>query len=238
MLPLPRTFACEQSRAHSLGRRDAGELVRQDGADEARPGRIGTGLHAGQPGERLDDGIVHGLVGIGPCLAPTAHRNVHDVRLHRLEIVVVQAQPRHHARAEVLHENVRLLGEIQDHLPPRRRLRIHGNGALVAVVVHEGGGEVALAVTRPPRMIAAQRRFHLHHVRALIGEDHGAVGAGDHGGEIHHADAVEGAWQGALLVVRLWGGAYARGGAGSIRSRTALAARGSWLRPHAGCRTD
>ena len=191
MLPLAGALAGEERRRDGLRRGDAGELVRQDGADEPGPFRVGTALHAGEAGEGLDDGVVHRLVGERAVLAPAAHGDVDDVRLDGLQVVVVDAEPRHHARAEVLHEDVRRAGEVEDHLPPCRGFRVHRDRTLVAVVVHERRREVALAVARPPHMVAAQGRLHLHDVRPLIGEHHRAVGPGDHRGEIDDAHAVQ-----------------------------------------------
>ena len=191
VLALPGAFAREKRRRDRLRRRDAGELVRQDGADEPWPGSVGTPLHAGEARERLDDRVVDGLVGERPLLAPAAHRNVDEVRLDGLEVLVVEAEPRHDAGAEVLHEDVRRAGEIEDHLPPSGRFGVHGNRALVAVVVHERRREVALPVPGAPHMVAAQGRFHLDDVRALVGENHRAVGASDHRREIDDAHAVK-----------------------------------------------
>ena len=63
--PLPVFSLRHQRRGDGLRRRDRGQLVGQHRADEARPRRVRAALHAGEARQRLDDGVVGRLLGVG-----------------------------------------------------------------------------------------------------------------------------------------------------------------------------
>ena len=70
---------------------------------------------------------------------------VDDLRSHRSDGGLVDAEPLHYAGPEVLHEHVGGGGEALQDGPPLARLEVEGNGALVAVEVEELGRESPVA---------------------------------------------------------------------------------------------
>ena len=98
--------ARQQGGGDGLGRDDPGELVRQDGAHQARPLPIRAGLHRGEARHRLDQRIVDRLVRVGAVLAEAADRHVDDRRRHRADRRLADADALGDAGPEILHEDV------------------------------------------------------------------------------------------------------------------------------------
>src|SRR6202022_3106944 len=97
----------------------------------------------------------------------------------------------HGAGAEVLDDHVRVLHQRLDHLHRLRLLQVERDAALVPVEEQVRGG-LAVLVGRPgARLVARPGVLHLHDVRAQVGQQRAAPGAGDDAGEIDDADAVE-----------------------------------------------
>ena len=190
VLRLAGALAGEKGARHGLRGGDAGQLVRQDGANQARARFVGAPLHAGQAGKRLDQRVVNRLVGVRAGLPKAAHGNVDDVFLGGADVRFVQPQASHHAGAVVLHEHIRGPRQAQQHFAPRRRSRVHAQRALVAVVVQEHRIELLGAGAAAAREIPAAGALHLDHVGALVAKDHRTVRAGDDAGEVDDANAV------------------------------------------------
>ena len=132
-----------------------------------------------------------------------------------LEHRVREAQPGQAADAVVLHEHVRAREEPAQHLAPGLRLEVQAQASLVAVDrevvgrlarVAGNSARVALGIRqRPASGCAGERRspgaravalgrLDLDHVGAEVGQQHRAVGPGEHGREVAHDDARE--WSG------------------------------------------
>ena len=113
----PRPFAGREL-AH-VGRHDAhreqraGVLV-----DDRRADRLGLAVlvagRAHQAGPRLDDEVLRLAREHRTLAAPTGAARVDDVRLALLDVFVAEAEPVHHAGAEVLDHHVGLLDQRQD----------------------------------------------------------------------------------------------------------------------------
>ena len=131
MLAAAVALAPQQRRRYRLGGGQGGQLVGQHGAHQARARVVVAGLHRGQPGQRLDDGIVGRLGGVGPVLAEAADRAIDDVRRHRADVGLADgvggrlraphAEAIDHAGAEILHEDVRLRGQPAHQVAARLR---------------------------------------------------------------------------------------------------------------------
>ena len=101
---------------------DAEERRRQVGDGEAdahrRVRRLSRGVH--HAAQRLDD-RVHGLAVVGAAGgSEAADRAVHQARVHLVDEVVADAQPVQDAAAEVLHQDVRALRQVAEHVPGGR----------------------------------------------------------------------------------------------------------------------
>jgi hypothetical protein len=104
-----------------------------------------------------------------------------DARSLGDERVVIEFEPSHHARTEVLDDDVRRQREC-----PRRRAtlaarQVEDDGALVAVEGEEVRGVVA-DERRPPGagVVAAVRSLDLDHVRAEVAQQHRGERPGEH----------------------------------------------------------
>ena len=64
--PSPVRVAREQAAVIGLRADDGAELVGQHRADQAGPLVVGARLHGGEPGQRLDQGVVDPLPDDGP----------------------------------------------------------------------------------------------------------------------------------------------------------------------------
>ena len=190
VLALSRAAARQQRGADRLGHGEAGQLVRQDGAHQARPLRVGPGLHGGQAAQRLDQRVENRLVGEGALEAEAGDGDVNQARVDLPQGVVAQTEAVGDAGAEVLQEDVGIANQALHRLQPLRGLEIEGDGALVAVVVEERGGEAVTPGRHLAGVIAAPGHFHLDHVGALVGQDHAAQRPGDHGGQIDDPEAL------------------------------------------------
>jgi hypothetical protein len=200
VLPRRAAGARQQRGGDRLGRDGAGQLVRQDGAHQARRRLVRARLHGGEAAERLDQRVVDRLLGVGPGLAEAADGDVDDAGRRGAHRRLAEAHALGDAGAEVLHEDVGARGQAQQRLHRRRVLQVERDRALAAVVVEEGGGEAAAPVGPEPGVVAAGARvLHLDHLGPLVGQQHGGGGPRDHGGEVHDPVAVQGSWHGALL---------------------------------------
>ena len=180
-----------QRRGDRLRRRHRGELVGQDGADEARALPIGAGLHRGQAGEGLHDRVVHGLVGVRSLLAEAVDRHVDDVGRHLADRRLVDAETLDHAGPKVLHQHIGASAQALDEIDALRRLEIDGDRALVAVEVQERGRKAVAPIAVGARVVALARLLDLDDVGALVGEDHGRPRPRQHRGQIDDANACE-----------------------------------------------
>ena len=149
-----------------------------------QPGHAGEGHQAGTPGHVV-------LPGAGGAESLEADHD--DVRLHRLELLVAQAQTVHDPDAEVLHHHVTLGDDAARHLPALFRLEVGGHRQLVAVVVGEGQRRlhVLVALADAPG-VGPGSGLDLDHLGAEVGKLHGAVRAGDHVREVGDANAFQG----------------------------------------------
>jgi hypothetical protein len=129
-------------------------------------------------------------------LAEAGHRAGDDARIDEGERGVVDAQPLGDADAEVVEHHIGLAHQVQEHRLAGRRLEVDAHALLVAVereVVgpHAVAGVVRVVFQQAPGAFAAGRRFDLDGARAEVGQQHGAVGTGQHVRQVQDGDVFE-----------------------------------------------
>jgi hypothetical protein len=124
------------------------------------------------------------VVAVGPREPEARHPDADDVGSERAERVVVEAEVRHHARAEVIDDDVRDGGEPAREVEPARVVEVQDDAPLAA---HQRAGEAAATVAE----VEAAPPLDLDDVRAEVGEDAGRDRTRDDPGEVEDARAVE-----------------------------------------------
>ena len=198
-LAFARPLAVIEGGADRLRGDDAGELVGQDGAHQARARPVGAGLHRGQSRKRLHQRVVGRAPGIGAGEAEARDGGIDDPRRAAPGRRLADPQPLRHAGAEILHQHVGALDQGEQRFEAGGVLEVDGDGTLVAVVVEEGGSEAPRPGRDAAGVVAAGRGvLHLDDVGTLVGQHHGGRRPGDHAGKIDDANAVQRAGHGGL----------------------------------------
>ena len=187
---LAETELAQESRGNRLVGVKAGHHVDGDHTDALRrAGSVAVDRHPAR--KRLDHGIRHRQAVVGAVLAEAGDREVDHFRIDGLHLLVADAEARHDAGAEALDHDVRPRGELEGDLLRGLVLHVHGERFLAAVE-HDGMGALVaidLAERAPP---VAVERLQLGHFRAVLGQQHGAVRAGDALGGVEDLDALQG----------------------------------------------
>ncbi len=105
-----------------------------------------------------------------------------------MHVLPAEAEPLQDPRAEILHDHVARLDQIDQHVLPHRVLEVDRDGSLVAVEHREveavGVGDVAQLSAGH----VARRRFQLDDVRAQKAHELAAGGPGLNVRHVEHAD--------------------------------------------------
>ena len=154
----------------------------RDPGPERRPVRVTGQAH--QPGHGLHHEVIPGQV-LAAARAEAADRGVDDARVRRADRLVVQPVAGQPAGLEVLHEHVRPPGQLLRGGQVGLVLQVQRDRALVPVDGQEVGGPALVVHRRHPLPgVVAARALHLDHVGTEVGQQHGAVRAGQHPGEV------------------------------------------------------
>ena len=139
---------------------------------DRRRWEVTCALEEVDPTRRLGEHVLPGSRRVRPGLALARRRGIDDRRVAGGEIVVAEAEPVHHARAEVLDDDIGVLRELEDPLADRRVLEVDRDTPLVAVEREERVDlAVAPAVEDPPMAAPlALEPFELDHVGAEVTE--------------------------------------------------------------------
>jgi hypothetical protein len=106
---------------------------------------------------------------------------------------VIQPEPLHESRPEVLDHDIRGEREPAGGRSPFVAREVERHRAFVAVQREEVRGVPADERRAPSAgVVAGLGTLDLDHVRTEVGEQHGREGAGQHPGEVRHPDAREG----------------------------------------------
>jgi Ser/Thr protein kinase RdoA (MazF antagonist) len=88
-------------------------------------------------------------------------------------------------------QDIGLPRQTQQDLPRRRRLEVQHQAALAAIDGGEVGALSVRSMRRPTAVLVAARGLDLDHVGPEIGQQLGAMRAGEHPAQIDHADAMQ-----------------------------------------------
>lgn len=196
----PRGLLALVQRGRDRGKSvDAAHHVRMKHAAEIRPrsSLLISEMRQIVTGRRMDDRRVGRPLGPRPGLPVARHGAEHEPRIDRRQRLVVEAEALHHARPEILDDDVRLFGEPVNGVDRGGLLQVERHAFLARIQLAEGGAR-AVAQRRPRAQHVAFERFDLHHVRAEVGEQPRAIGPGDGGREIQRLQSAE-----SLVVERL-----------------------------------
>src|SRR5487761_1181083 len=136
--------------------------------------------------------VVAGARGEGTVLPVTGDRAHDQPRIARVEGIPAKTEPGHDARAVAFDEHIGVLDQAEEEVAAQGRLEVQGEAALVAV---DGVEQDALAVDKrwgPAQVVATAGLLDLDHVRAHVGQEHGAEGAGQEAGQVEYSDAGQG----------------------------------------------
>jgi hypothetical protein len=167
MLPLAGLLALEQRHHDTHGAEQAGAEIGDRDADAHRPLSRQAG-HRHQATHALRDLIEPRAARIGPVLTEPRNAPEDDLRVHLLEVLIVDLQPLLHVRPEVLDHHVGLLDHALEGREPLRRLQVQRDGALVAMEVLE-----VRTLARAARRLARRERgrlLDLDHIGAPVRE--------------------------------------------------------------------
>ena len=108
-----------------------------------------------------------------------------------MQIVIAEAEGCHAAGFEVLDDDLAFGGKLAGDLLPGGGFQVKGKAALIAVDAEIVGAAACFIEGWPPLTgFIAVETFDFDHVRAEIGEDHGAERPRQHAREIEDADTI------------------------------------------------
>ena len=144
----------------------------------------------------LGDHVVARLVAVGAPVAETGDGTIDDVFLDLLHGVVVEFQPFHDARCEVLQQDIALLDELLDQLHPLGGFHVDAHASL-SPVHRDGVGALRNVVLgdakRKPSFVGAGLvLLHLDDVGAHVGQSLRCMGPRQHPREIQYGDIRQG----------------------------------------------
>jgi hypothetical protein len=137
--------------------------------DERRTVRHAGGAH--RAAHRLRHVLVSLEVGVWPARAEALDRAHHDLGVDLVDLLPGEAEPLEHARAEVLHHDVRLLQQVDEHLLALVGLHVDRDRALVAVEHREIQAVGVRHVAQLAARRVALRILELDDVGAHPGEE-------------------------------------------------------------------
>ena len=189
---LAGAVAADQSGDDSAVAEDAAQDVGDGGADPGGAAVFGAGsVH--DPGDRLDDGVVGGLLVHGTVLAEPGDGADDQPRVLLDQVGRVQAEPGHDAGPEILDHHVGPRDHRLDQGKITGVLQVQGDAFLAEVrepvVLRDAvGGEWS----HQAGVVAGAGTFDLDDPGAGVGEHASARRAGQDPGEIDDRDAVQG----------------------------------------------
>jgi len=192
-LALAGPLTLQKGRHHGINHRQPDRLVADQGRHETR-------LAAGRCFERdeaaaaLDDVVKSGTAGEWAVLAVAVCRAVDEARVDLAQALPSEAEPRHRLRTHIVHQNVALPDQRQQH---RRRFllfQIEHERAFVAVEIEKDMAHLAMPRGSGIAHDVAVRRFDLDDVGPEIGEDLRRQRPEDDRGQIENLDPRERSW--------------------------------------------
>ena len=159
---------------------------------ELRGHATGLAGQAHRACEGLDQVVVGREVAARTASSVARDRARDDARVDLLQRLEVDPEPLGHSRTEVVHDDVRGLGEAEERPVAPVVLEVERDASLVAVQRVEVRALAADAATgHAPREVWPLGRLDLDDVRAEVAQEQRAVGAGQHVREVEHPEAGE-----------------------------------------------
>ena len=180
--------------------------------ESARPidGRVGgpsgCPVMAANPRHGLGEGAEAGPVAVGAVLAEPGDPDQHQAGVEIVQHVPTDAPALQRARAEVLDHHIGLGGQARNTSAPSGSPRYSPMQRLLRDTIFHHSPWPSSGRAVGPEGVAALGVLDLDHVGAVVAEDLGAQGSGQHGGEVD--DPQTG--QGARGRERLWAGSCMR----------------------------
>ena len=113
MLSFTRLFPGIQRGADGLRSRDSGDFISDNNAKHLWPTRCAVSLNVRRTGERLNDGIVYPLMGIGTVFAKAADRHINQLLVEFAHHRLSKAHPLHRSGSKVLQQHIGTFGQIK-----------------------------------------------------------------------------------------------------------------------------
>ena len=194
-----------QAHVQELALSAAGPFIQrhQDGDGRIEPGRQvhdrrahpqGAGavmaVDGHQPDHRLDDRVVAGQAAERTFAAEAGDAAMDQTRKAlRQHIGIADAPFLHAAGLVVLDQHIGAFQQSQQHRAAFRLREIEGEGALVAVDADVVAGVALMERRAPAARLVALGGFDLDHLRAVIRQDHRAIGTAQHARQVDDLEA-------------------------------------------------
>src|SRR4051794_2813278 len=134
-------------------------------------------------------------------LAERRARQEYELRIHRGERLVVDAELRRHARDEVLDDHIYPWDEFVDDLTPFGSAQIDGEALFAPIECKRHSRVAAIALTIPePPLFGAVGWFDFDHARTEVRQQETAVRAGDVLRELEDGDPLQNRFHPGILV--------------------------------------
>ncbi len=164
-----------------------------------RPPRLVRQVGHVVAGRRMDHGRIGRQFGRRTGLAVSRNRAIDQLRLERLQRGVVELEPPHDTRTEILDKNIRGRDQAANDLRRLRSLQVEHQTLLAGVELTEhAAAAVANGRAAPHRLTLG--RLDLDDLRPHVRQHPRTMRAGDRGRKIQHAEAME--TPGTLMVFR------------------------------------
>ena len=171
MLTLASFFPGIKGRADSLRCRDSGHLVGDNDAEHLWPPCGAISLNVGSTGQRLNDRVVHPLVGIGTLFTKTINRDIDQLLVELAHHRFTKSHAIHRSWPEVLQQDVGTLDQIKEDFFAAVRLEVHRDRPLAAIAGKESRSHF---IDGRPDMthLLTGGRLNLDYLGALIRQHH------------------------------------------------------------------
>jgi hypothetical protein len=190
-LPPAGAFAREQRRADHAEGVQAGCAIREVQRGVARHVRTRPQARLGDRDGRLDQVVEGARRRIAAALAEAEGADIDDARVQLSHRFVVEPEPLHRLRPDVVDQGIGALRELQQRLLAGRLLQVEHDAALVAVQVEEQrAGARATAGAGGAQHVAAGR-LDLDHVGTEVRQHLGRRRSHDDFGDVDDAQAGE-----------------------------------------------
>ena len=182
----------ERARDRERAEHPAREVPHRETHPGGRPARLAREAHRAP--HRLEREVERRPFPVRPVLAEGRDGADHQPRVQLPEGRRRAPEPGHHARAEVLPDDIRHPAQVVEHVAALGGLEIQRDALLVPVDRQEVGAvAVGAQEGRPhgPHGVTSPRVLDLDDLGPEIGEQHRAIRTGEHPRQVEHSDAVE-----------------------------------------------